>query len=68
MHIAFAVAFIAAGLAHVICNWSGLLHHLRDRKTRHLTLKWEAVLALSVAGLLLVSAVASFPRQARCMT
>jgi len=61
LHLSFAVAFIFAGVAHITCNWSGLLHHLRDRKTRHLTLKWEVVIALVFTLLLLVSAIAPFP-------
>lgn len=61
LHLSFAVVFIIAGLSHLVCNWRGLLHHLRDRATRHLTLKWEAGLALVATIWLVASAMLMLP-------
>lgn len=61
LHLSFAVIFVVMGFAHLACNWRGLLHHLRDRVSRHLTLKWELVLALLVTAWLAVSAVWALP-------
>lgn len=57
LHISFAVVFIAFGLIHLTLNWRALLHHLRDRASKHLTLKWEAALALAVTAWLIASAL-----------
>ena len=61
LHLSFAVVFIAMGLSHLACNWQGLLHHLRDRARKHLTLKWEVVLALIVMLWLAASAILLIP-------
>lgn len=61
LHLSFAVVFIAMGLSHLACNWRSLAHHLRDRASRNLTLKWEAVLALVVTVWLVTSAVVPWP-------
>ncbi len=61
LHISIAVLFIAMGFTHLSCNWRGLLHHRRDRKSWHLTLKLEAVLALLVTVAIFTGAVLSLP-------
>ncbi len=61
LHLSFAVIFVVMGFAHLACNWRGLLHHLRDRASRHLTSTWELVLALLVTAWLAVSAVWALP-------
>ncbi len=61
LHLSFATVFVAAGLVHIGFNWKGLLHYLRDRASHHLTLKWEAVVALLIAIWLATSAVLAFP-------
>lgn len=61
LHLSFAVVFAAAGLVHLAFNWKGLLHYLRNRANHHLTLKWEAVLALVVTLWLIASAVLALP-------
>jgi hypothetical protein len=61
LHLCFAIIFIASGFSHLACNWRGLLHHLRDRASHHLTLKWEAALALCITFWLLVSATLMLP-------
>ena len=61
LHLSFAVVFVVAGLVHLTCNWRGLLHHLRERTTKHVTLKWEAVLALAAVVWLIASAAVPMP-------
>lgn len=61
LHLSFAVVFVASGLSHLVCNWRGLLHHLRDRASRRLTLKWEAVLVLVATIWLVASAMLMLP-------
>lgn len=61
MHLSFAVVFVTVGLVHLVFNRKGLLRHLRDRASHHVTLKREAVLALLVTFWLIASAVLALP-------
>jgi len=61
LHLTFAVVFVAVGFIHLAYNWKGLLHYLRDRVSHHLTLKWEAIVALLVAFWLIGSAALALP-------
>jgi len=61
LHLSFAIVFVAIGIFHLGFNWQGLLHHLRDRASRHLTLKWEAVVALAAVIWIAIGAVWMLP-------
>ncbi|MHA1566809.1 MAG: DUF4405 domain-containing protein [Alphaproteobacteria bacterium] len=61
LHISFAVVFIVFSLVHLTFNWRALLHHLRDRVSKHLTLKWEAALAIVVTVWLIAGALVPLP-------
>lgn len=61
IHLSFAVVFVTVGLVHLVFNRKGLLRHLRDRASHHLTLKREAVVALLVTLWLITSAVWALP-------
>ncbi len=61
LHLSFAIVFVAIGIFHLGFNWQGLLHHLRDRMSRHLTLNWEAVVALAAVIWVAIGAVWMFP-------
>lgn len=61
LHLSFAVVFVAVGFIHLAFNWKRLLHYLRDRASHHLTLKWEAVLAILITLWLVASAVLALP-------
>ncbi len=61
LHLSFAAVFIIIALVHLAFNWHGLLHYLRDRASRHLTLKWEAAVAVAITLVLISSAVLALP-------
>lgn len=61
LHLSFAVVFVTIGLFHLGFNWQGLLHHLRNRASRHLTLNWEAVVALAAVIWVAIGAVWMLP-------
>jgi len=61
LHLSFGVIFVAVVLVHMAFHWQALVHYLRDRVSHHLTLKWEAVVALLVTLWLIASAVFALP-------
>ena len=61
LHLSFAVVFVAAGVVHITFNWEGLLHYLRDRTTRRVTLRWDTAIALLLTLWLGASAVLGLP-------
>jgi hypothetical protein len=61
LHLSFAVVFVGSGLIHLGFNWRGLLHHLRNRVSKHLTLKWEAVIAVVATIWVVISAILMLP-------
>jgi hypothetical protein len=61
LHLSFAAVFTVVGLLHLVFHWHGLLHYLQDRASHHLTLKWEAAIALVFTVGLISSAVLALP-------
>lgn len=61
LHFSFAAVFVAIGILHLGYNWHGLLHHLRDRVSRHLIFKWEAGIALIATIWVAAAAILMLP-------
>jgi hypothetical protein len=61
LHLGFALTFLLVGLLHLVFNGHAMLHYLRDRRSHRLTMRWESLGALAVAGWLVASVVFGWP-------
>jgi hypothetical protein len=60
LHTILSLAFFFAACVHLYLNWRALVHYLRDRMRRTLTLRRELAAALALTLLLLHGSIAGY--------